>query len=110
MMCTVLMPFKVKVRLSHRGEPKKQKEKKQKEKSKKKSNETALPIELHALELGCGSMKPHSKSLVSVSQVAVKGGTVKCRSASRAMTWGLWTCKSRSWALMKQDQFVVPSL
>lgn len=36
MMCTVLMPFKVKVRLSHRGEPKKQKEKKQKEKSKKK--------------------------------------------------------------------------
>ena len=28
-MCTVLMPFKVKVRLSHRGEPKKQKEKKQ---------------------------------------------------------------------------------
>ena len=76
MMCTVLMPFKVKVRLSHRGEPKKQKEKKQKEKSKKKkqekkarkkSNETALPIELHALELGCCSMKPHSKSLVSVS-------------------------------------------
>ena len=33
MMCTVLMPFKVKVRLSHRGEPKKQKEKKQEKKA-----------------------------------------------------------------------------
>ena len=44
MMCTVLMPFKVKVRLSHRGEPKKQKEKSKKKKARKKAMRRLYPL------------------------------------------------------------------